>query len=116
MERFFAAVAGDDLQPLVDVLAPDVVMLTDGGGVKRAALKPVLGVDKVMRFLTGIYDAAFEARIITVGGAPAMAFDLDGELEAVATFTVEDGQVTHAYVVRNPHKLGAVGVETHLSR
>lgn len=116
VERFFAAVDGDDLQSLVDVLAPDVVLLTDGGGVKRAALKPIHGAEKVMRFLTGIYDAAFDARIITVGGAPAMAFHLDGELEAVATFTVEHGRVAGAYIMRNPHKLGAMESAARLTR
>lgn len=69
-----------------------------------------------MRFLTGIYDAAFGARMTTVGGAPALAFDLDGALEAVATFAIADGRVTHAYIVRNPHKLRAIDQSVALTR
>ena len=53
IERFMAAVATGDLQSLMDVLAPDVVLITDGGGVKQAALQPIHGVEKVLRFLIG---------------------------------------------------------------
>lgn len=116
LERFMEAVDGGDLQSLVDVLAPDMVLITDGGGVKRAALRPIQGADKVLRFLTGVYDASSAARAVTVNGAPALRLDLGGELEAVATFTVEDGLVTHAYIVRNPHKLGSVDEPRPLTR
>ncbi|HIZ99217.1 MAG TPA: RNA polymerase sigma-70 factor [Candidatus Janibacter merdipullorum] len=115
-ERFMSALADGDLQSLVDVLAPDVVLLTDGGGVKRAALRPIEGVDKVLRFLVGVYDSTSTAGVIAVNGAPAIRLDLGGEIDAVATFAIGDGLVTHAYVVRNPHKLAAVGVETTLTR
>lgn len=116
MERFLAAVAGGDLQSLVDVLAPDVVLLTDGGGVKQAALKPIIGVDKVLRFLQGVYVAATSAQAVEVNGAPALRLEIDGELEAVATFTVVDGRVTAAYVVRNPHKLTSLTTPAALTR
>jgi len=116
LERFLSAVEGGNLQSLVDVLAPDVVLLTDGGGVKRAALRPITGVDKVLRFLTGVYVAATTAEVIVVGGAPALRLEIDGELEAVATFTVEDGLVTHAYIVRNPHKLHGLTRPAALTR
>src|SRR5690606_19265847 len=53
-ERFFEAAAGGDIQSLMDVLAPDVVLLTDGGGKVRAALRPIFGSDKVVRFLEGV--------------------------------------------------------------
>lgn len=115
-QRFMAAIANGDLQSLVDVLAPDVVLLTDGGGIKQAALRPIEGVDKVLRFLVGVYNATSTTRVVLVNGAPALRLELEGEIEALATFTIESGLVTHAYIVRNPHKLGALRTETALRR
>ena len=57
IERFLSAAATGDLQSLMDVLAPDVVLLTDGGGVKKAALRPIHGRDKVTRFLDAVMPA-----------------------------------------------------------
>ena len=54
IERFMAAVSTGDLQSLMDVLAPDVVLITDGGGVKQAALRPIHGADKVLRWMDGV--------------------------------------------------------------
>src|SRR5699024_11487223 len=101
---------------LVDVLAPDMVLVTDGGGVKRAARRSGEGADEVLRFLVGVYDAASTPDVVLVGGAPALRLELDGQLEAVATFTVADGRITHLYIVRNPHKLGGLATPTALSR
>lgn len=115
-ERFMAAVAAGDLQSLVDVLAPDMVLITDGGGVKKAALRPIHGADKALRFLMGVYDASSAVEVVLVGGTPALRLDLGGELEAIATLTIEDGLVTHAYIVRNPHKLGRMDAPAPLTR
>lgn len=116
IERFVAASAGGDLQSLVDLLAPDMVLITDGGGVTRAALQPIRGADKVLRFLVGVHNPATTPQAILVGGAPALRVDLDGEVDAVATFTIEEGLVTHAYIVRNPHKLHGVDRPVPLTR
>ena len=116
VERFLAAVAGDDLQSLVDVLAPDVVLFTDGGGVKQAALRPILGVDKVLRFLRGVYVSATRAEAVEVNGSPSLRLEIDGELEAVATFALTEGRVSAVYIVRNPHKLGGLAAATTLAR
>ena len=51
LDAFQRAVETGDLQGLLDILAPDVVALADGGGVKQAALRPVVGADKVARLL-----------------------------------------------------------------
>lgn len=92
------------------------MLLTDGGGVKQAALRPIVGVDKVLRFLTGVYVAATRGAPVLVNGAPALRLELDGALEAIVTFAVTQGRVTAAYIVRNPHKLLAVDQETVLTR
>jgi RNA polymerase sigma-70 factor (ECF subfamily) len=105
VERFLAAVGSGDLQSLVDVLSPDVVLVTDGGGKKRAALRPILGRDKVMRFMAGTADPRATAERRTVNGGPALVVTTDGEVDTIVTFLVEDGLVTGLYAVRNPEKL-----------
>ena len=51
VERFLAAVTPGDLQGLLDVLAPDVVLVADGGGVVQAVVNPVIGAKKVANLL-----------------------------------------------------------------
>lgn len=116
--RFVAAASTGDLQGLMDVLAPDVVLLTDGGGLKQAALRPIEGVDKVLRFLGGIQAKTGPAGAyeLTVNGEPGLGLVLDGELEAVATVRIDGGRVTGIYLVRNPEKLGRVDAEVPLTR
>ncbi|PUA82753.1 RNA polymerase sigma-70 factor [Nocardioides currus] len=116
LERFLAAAATGDFQQLMDVIAPDIVLITDGGGFKQAALRPILGADKVVRFLTGIYQLSTGVELVSVNGAPGLRIELDGELEAVATFSFTGDVVTGAYIVRNPHKLGGVLDERVLTR
>lgn len=115
---FFAAAATGDLQQLMDVLAPDVVLLSDGGGKKAAALRPVRGADKVARFLLGVrpQDGDFAVEWRTVNGAPAVLISLHGELDSVVTAQVHDGRVSELFLVRNPDKLAGLGAERRLSR
>ena len=116
--RFTAAVAGGDLQSLMDVLAPDVVLLTDGGGLKKAALQPIRGVDKVLRFLAAVFphDVEAVAEPCTVNGQPGIRLLADGVLDTVATWLVESGRVSGLYFVRNPEKLSRVDAEVPLAR
>jgi RNA polymerase sigma-70 factor (TIGR02957 family) len=114
--RFFGAAATGDLQALMDVLAPDVVLLTDGGGVKKAALRPIHGRDKVTRFLDAVMPEGFAADVIVVNGSPALRIAVGGEVDAVASLLVEDGRVTGLYVVRNPAKLARLDGVVALSR
>lgn len=116
IERFLAAAATGDMQSLLDVLSPDVVLVTDGGGHKQAALRPILGRDKTLRFLTGVTDGPLASDVVTVNGAPALTFMIDGELDTVLTFHLEDGLVTALYVLRNPEKLGRLDRVTPLAR
>ena len=101
----------------MDVLAPDVVLVTDGGGVKKAALRPILGSDKVVRFLDGVTDGVDAvADVVVVNGAPALRLLIDGELDTVVSMVVEDGLVTGLYVVRNPAKLARLDAVVTLTR
>lgn len=115
--RLAAALDGGDLGAFLDVLAPDVVLLSDGGGVKKAALRPIIGLEKVVRFLSAVMDpATTTAEVVWINGQRALRFDVNGELDTIASFDVVDGRVAGIYAVRNPAKLGRVEQESELSR
>ncbi|MGO4256006.1 RNA polymerase sigma-70 factor [Marmoricola sp. RAF53] len=111
--EFLVAASTGQVEPLLQVLAPDVVLHTDGGGLKKAALRPIHGADKVARFLSAVVPAEGEIDIrwATVNGAPAVFLSIDGELDAVGNVVVENGRITEIYLVRNPEKLTGVGTE-----
>ena len=98
-----------DLQPLVDVLAPDVVALGDGGGIKQALPRPLSGIGKVaplMRIgLRASRDLGIAGELVHVNGSPALLLRLDGEVDAVLSVRVDQGLVSGIYTVRNPEKL-----------
>lgn len=115
---FFAAAAGGDLQQLMDLLAPDVVLLSDGGGKAKAALRPVTGADRVARFLVGIRPPGGFGTVEwkPVNGTPSAIVHLDGRLDTVATGVVEDGKMVRLYLVRNPDKLRGLEGERPIRR
>ncbi|MFC4851954.1 RNA polymerase sigma-70 factor [Actinophytocola glycyrrhizae] len=119
LEAFQRAVDTGDLQGLVDVLAPDVVILSDGGGVKQAVPRPVVGADKVVRLLSAGL-ARFRQRgtvePVQCNGFPSLLFRLDGELDGVMSVRVEGGLITGLFYVRNPEKLSRVERETTVTR
>ena len=117
--RFLAAVAGGDLQGLLDVLAPDVVLVADGGGIAQAVTQPVRGAKKVANLLRAFPRAAPDARLLPVllNGAPgARVVDLDDGFDTAITFLVEGGRIHRVYAVRNPAKLRAIDAEATLRR
>ncbi|WP_430727369.1 RNA polymerase sigma-70 factor [Streptomyces beigongshangae] len=115
VEAFRWAVETGDLQRLLDVLAPDVVLLTDGGGVVRAAPAPVVGAGRVAQVLGGIA-AVMSLHPIQVNGDPALIVRLGGEIDTVMAMRVDDGLVTGLYAVRNPEKLSRLERVTPLRR
>jgi RNA polymerase sigma-70 factor (ECF subfamily) len=118
LDSFQHALRTGDLRGLLDVLAPDVVLFTDGGGLKQAALRPILGADKVLRYIAGT-TARAEGRAttepVTVNANPALVVRLDGEVDGVLAFRLDGGRITGLYFVRNPAKLTRVGVENPLT-
>ena len=118
VQRFQAAVRGGDLQGLLDVLAPDVVLVADGGGVVAAVRRPVEGAARVAPLLGGLARLAgsFEVLPMWLNGAPALRLEVDGELDTVVGMVVEGGRITRLYAVRNPAKLARLGEEAVLSR
>lgn len=115
--RFLTAVQGGDLQELLDALAPDVVMLADGGGVAQAIRKPLTGAEPVARLLSNFATLAPGASVepIWINGAPAARIDFQGEV-TVVSLQVEAGRITRLFAMRNPAKLTALSGEAALSR
>jgi RNA polymerase sigma-70 factor (ECF subfamily) len=110
VEKFLGAAATGDLQSLLDVLSPDVVLVTDGGGHKKAALRPILGRDKALRFLMAVSEGPLAARVVLVnGGVGLMIADATGVDDTLVTMLIEDGLVTGLYALRNPEKLARLG-------
>ncbi|GAA4363411.1 RNA polymerase sigma-70 factor [Actinomadura verrucosospora] len=119
LDSFRRALDTGDLQGLLDVLAPDVVMVGDGGGLKQAALRPVTGAEKVARYIvggTGRVKSTVTVEQTVVNGNPALVMRLDGELDGVLAVRVEGARITGLYYVRNPEKLTRVEAETPLTR
>src|SRR5690606_11457303 len=119
LAAFKRSIETGDVQVLMDVLAPDVVVLADGGGVKQAVPNPVRGADKVARlFVGGMRKAGgvLAADHTVVNGHPALVVTMDGELDGIFTARVQDGRIAGIYYVRNPHKLGRVDEEVPLTR
>ncbi|MGW3020991.1 RNA polymerase sigma-70 factor [Streptomyces longwoodensis] len=119
LDAFQRAVETGDLQGLLDVLAPDVVLVGDGGGVKQAVLVPVPGADRVARLLLaglGRVAGRSSLRRTLVNGRPALVMYLDGELDTVLAVRMDDGLITGLFAVRNPEKLSRMESGTALSR
>jgi len=115
LEAFRRAAETGDLQSLLDILAPDVVFLGDGGGIVQAALAPVVGADSVAQVLGRIAAAAL-LQPAQVNGYPALIIRLNGEIDTVIAVRTDGGLITGLYAVRNPEKLSHMQRETALRR
>jgi RNA polymerase sigma-70 factor (ECF subfamily) len=105
LHKFMAAVTSGDVQGLVEVLAPDVVLIADGGGLVPAARKPLIGAERVVAFLARVADLSdLVATTAWLNGMPGARFNVAGDDTAVS-LVVEDGLVTRIYAIRNPQKL-----------
>ncbi|WP_447036149.1 RNA polymerase sigma-70 factor [Streptomyces sp. DSM 118878] len=119
VERFLAALRTGQLQELVEVMAPDVVLIADGGGLAAAALAPIHGADLVAKVLARAKRseaAELETTAVWLNGAPAGRIEIDGELATALSLVVENGRVTRVYLVRNPQKLTRLDEPAELAR
>ncbi len=118
LEAFQRAAETGDLQRLLDILAPDVVFLSDGGGVVQAVLSPVVGADRVANVLAAGMAAIATASLqpAHVNGYPALILRRGGEIDTVIALRIGDGLITGLYAVRNPDKLSHMQQETALRR
>lgn len=111
-EAFLRAVGHGDLGGLLAVLDPDVVLTSDGGGRSGAARRPVLGADRVARFLVGVRRRMpAEQRIarLTVNGGPGFAVVTGATTRFVCAATVHSGLVRRVDIVVTPDKLPGPG-------
>jgi RNA polymerase sigma-70 factor (TIGR02957 family) len=119
IEAFKHAVETGDLQSLLDRLAPDVVLLGDGGGVRQAVPRPIVGADKVGRILSaGLPHLPGNVSVepVQINGSPALIVRIDGEIDDVVAMRIDNGLITGLYVVRNPEKLSRLATATPFTR
>jgi RNA polymerase sigma-70 factor (ECF subfamily) len=113
-QEFLAATWSGDLDQVVSLLAPDVVLVSDGGGKRKAAIRPLLGAGKVARWLLGLFQtdpriATFDIRLAEVNGEQAVIAYDGGQVDSVAFLELDaDDVISRIYVVRNPDKLQAI--------
>jgi RNA polymerase sigma-70 factor (TIGR02957 family) len=116
LQSFMAAISSGDLQGLVQLLAPDVVLIADGGGLVRAARTPLSGVDTVAAFLARVADLSdLVATTARFNGMPGARFEVSGDVTAVS-LVIDHGRISRIYAVRNPNKLGHLGEVAELRR
>jgi RNA polymerase sigma-70 factor, ECF subfamily len=117
MERFGEAAAGGDLQGLLAMLDPEIILFADGGGKARSALAPVRGSSNVAKFFAGIARKGALDGITRVyaevNRQPAIAASRDGVLLNVLVFDLKDGRIRTLYSVSNPDKLKSLS-EAHV--
>jgi RNA polymerase sigma-70 factor, ECF subfamily len=104
---FRQAVEAGDVAALAKFLARDAVLLTDGGGKRAAALNPIYGADRIIRFLAGVARKGGPVRLkaARINGLPGLIVaEADGQVATMA-YETHEGEITAIYVVRNPDKL-----------
>src|SRR5262249_22187750 len=117
VDRFLAALRTGQLQELMEIMAPDVVLIADGGGLVAAAPVPIHGAERVAKLLARAYRllTAFETRAVWLNGAPAGRIETAGQLAAVS-LVVEHGRVARIYAVATRRKLTRLDEPTELAR
>jgi RNA polymerase sigma-70 factor (TIGR02957 family) len=114
-ERFLAAAVGGDLDGLLAVMAPGVVLLSDSGGRVKAARRPIVGAEKVARFLAAVGPQGtgvpgLRVEIAEVNGAPAVVAWTPAGPYMALQLVLADGLVEEVLYVANPDKLAGLVV------
>jgi RNA polymerase sigma-70 factor (ECF subfamily) len=111
--QFLEATMTGDLDQVMSLLAPDVVLISDGGGKRRAALRPIHGPEKIARWLIAVVTrpdvVGMVVRLLEVNGEEAFVSYNGDDVDSVGFLEVdEQGVISEIYLVRNPDKLGAL--------
>ncbi|MDV3348767.1 RNA polymerase sigma-70 factor [Leptolyngbyaceae cyanobacterium CCMR0082] len=109
--KFMQASQQGDVQGLLDLLAKDITLWSDGGGQVVACLKPLHGAAKVAGFLRAIYRRAqklgweYEVELAQINGQPGLVYTRDNTIETVVAIEIVDNRIQSLYFMRNPDKL-----------
>lgn len=117
--QFLLAARNGNVAQLVNLMAPGIVEITDGGGKVTAARRPVVGAERVAQYVIGLAHksmAGFGVELRTCNTLPAVLFTDKGKLDSVLVFDIDDGRIRALYAVRNPDKLGHTAITTRLAR
>jgi RNA polymerase sigma-70 factor (TIGR02957 family) len=115
VEQFLVALQTGQLQKLMDILAPDVVLIADGGGQAAAAAAPIYGAELVANLLARP-NRAGTPRTMWLNGAPGVQIEVNGVPVAAVSFVVENGLICRIYANANPGKLTRLDAPTELTR
>jgi RNA polymerase sigma-70 factor (ECF subfamily) len=115
---FIAATRTGDVDGLAKLLAEDAVLYTDGGGKRRAALNPIEGRERILRFFVGVQRRADAPQLLgmyprQVNQLPGFILDYGAGEFAIVAIEAHEGLITSVYLVANPDKLKHLGPPTN---
>jgi RNA polymerase sigma-70 factor (ECF subfamily) len=117
VRRFRHACATGNVEELMEVLHPDAQLVADGGGKAAAATRPVLGADRIAKFVLGyagkMHWSESDFQLVTINGAPGLLMRHSIAGNGTYSFDIADGRIRAIYVVRNPDKLRGFLERTH---
>jgi RNA polymerase sigma-70 factor (ECF subfamily) len=117
VDTFLAAIRNGDMQRLLDVLAPDVVVVADGGGVVGASRHPIRGAQRVAGLLIRrLRKGDLVLGSAVLNGSPGVLIEMNDALSGAVSFAVEGGRITHIYAIGNPRKLAQLDEAVRLKR
>ncbi|KAB7738708.1 hypothetical protein F2P47_15715 [Parvibaculum sedimenti] len=105
---FAAALTKEDPQALLASLREDAILYSDGGGRVPAALNPIYGADRIMRFFFGIsrkFPEPYAIDFIRINGMPGCTLSIGRQITSMVSFDIRDGLIAEIYIMRNPDKI-----------
>jgi len=117
VRRFRHACVTGDVEDLMAVLHADAELVADGGGKAAAATRPVLGAERITKFMLGyaakVHWTESDFELVTINGAPGLLMRHPISGNGTYSFDIADGRIRAIYVVRNPDKLRGFLAQTH---
>lgn len=107
-EQFVTAIVSGNVNKLLSLLAVDATLLSDGGGKTKAAVLPILGAERIVRFYMGIlakFTEDFSYKFTTVNGDPGIILYVENKVFGVLSLHIQNGLIHQIYWVVNPEKL-----------
>ncbi|MDQ0892434.1 RNA polymerase sigma-70 factor (TIGR02957 family) [Paenibacillus sp. V4I9] len=108
VEQFVQALVTGNIGQLLNIVKTDAILYSDGGGKVKAAVKPIMGAERIAMFFSGLLSKVppgFSYSLTTVNGQMGIVAYTDGHPYNVTSFQVENGQIAAVYLVVNPDKL-----------